>query len=45
MWVSGAGFRIVALALVILATLMALGMSWSHIQRRLTGQLDVEMED
>lgn len=33
------------LALVILATIMALGMSWSHIQRRLTGQLDVEMED
>ncbi len=30
------------LALAVMSLIMALGMSWSHIQRRLTGQLDFE---
>ena len=29
-------------ALLSLATLLAIGMSWSHIRRRLTGQVDVD---
>lgn len=29
-------------ALISLATLLAIGMSWSHIRRRLTGQVDVD---
>ena len=29
-------------ALTFLAILMALGMSWSHIRRRMTGQIDVD---
>lgn len=34
------------LALVVLSLILALGMSWSHIRRRLTGQFDVdEMND
>lgn len=34
------------LGLVILAMILAFGMSWSHLRRRLTGQLDVdEIED
>ena len=31
--------------LLLISTLMTLGMSWSHLQRRITGQFDVEMED
>lgn len=27
---------------IVLATIMAIGISWSHVQRRLTGQIDVE---
>lgn len=30
------------LALVLVSLLLAAGMSWSHIRRRLTGQLDVD---
>ncbi len=34
------------LALVLLSMILALGMSWSHIRRRLTGQFDVDdLED
>lgn len=33
------------LALVALATLLAVGMSWSHIWRRLSGQIDVDEVD
>lgn len=29
--------------LIILATIMALGLSWSHIQRALSGQIDVDV--
>jgi len=30
------------IALVSLSLLLAVGMSWSHIRRRLTGQVDVD---
>ena len=30
------------LALIALATLLAVGVSWSHMRRRLTGQMDVD---
>jgi len=30
------------IALVSLATLLAIGMSWSHIRRRLSGQIDMD---
>ncbi len=34
------------LALILLSLILAAGMSWSHIRRRLTGQFDVdEMDD
>ena len=33
---------IVWLSLIALATLLAIGMSWSHIWRRLSGQLEVD---
>lgn len=33
-------------ALVLMSVILAIGMSWSHIRRRLTGQFDVdEMDD
>ncbi len=32
------------LGLFILATIMTIGMSWSHIQRRLSGQFDMELD-
>jgi len=32
------------LALIALATLLAIGMSWSHIWRRLSGQLEVDTD-
>jgi hypothetical protein len=32
------------LALFALATLLAIGMSWSHIWRRLSGQLEVDTD-
>ena len=34
-----------ALVLVLLATILAVGLSWSHIRRRLSGQVDMDMED
>ncbi len=34
------GSVITWVALVILATLLAVGMSWSHVRRRITGQID-----
>jgi hypothetical protein len=33
------------LLLVILSAIMATGLSWSHVRRRLTGQLDVDDSD
>ncbi len=32
-------------ALILLAVLLAIGISWSHIRRRLTGQVDVDEVD
>jgi hypothetical protein len=29
-------------ALLVVATVMAVGMSWSHVRRRLTGQVDTD---
>ena len=42
---AGSTAAIVWLALVALATLLAVGMSWSHIWRRLSGQLEVDTND
>jgi hypothetical protein len=33
------------LVLISIAGIMALGMSWSHIRRRMSGQLDVDETD
>ena len=33
------------IVLIIVAMIMAIGMSWSHIRRRLSGQLDVDDVD
>ncbi len=33
---------IIWVALICLSVLLAIGMSWSHVRRRLTGQLDVD---
>lgn len=33
------------IGLIMLATVMAIGMSWSHIRRRMSGQLDVDDVD
>ncbi|MFT7263982.1 MAG: hypothetical protein ACI9A2_002050 [Halioglobus sp.] len=32
-------------ALVLLSLILAIGMSWSHIRRRLSGQFDVDDRD
>ena len=32
-------------ALVLIATVMAVGLSWSHIRRRLSGQADIDDVD
>ena len=37
-----AGNVLTWLALVILATVLAIGVSWSHIRRKITGQSDVD---
>ncbi len=39
---AGSTRAIVWLALIALATLLAVGLSWSHIWRRLSGQLEVD---
>ena len=31
--------------LIVVATLLAIGMSWSHIRRRLSGQMDTDVVD
>jgi hypothetical protein len=36
------GAALFACALLLIALILALGMSWSHIRRRLTGQVDVD---
>jgi hypothetical protein len=32
-------------ALVVISILLALGLSWSHVRRRITGQFDVDETD
>ena len=46
-WLSLDSTAVVSyLALLLLSLLLAAGMSWSHLRRRLTGQIDVdEVED
>lgn len=45
-WVrAGSGTAVTWLALVALATLLAIGLSWSHVWRRLSGQLEVDDND
>jgi hypothetical protein len=42
---AGSASAIAWLALVALATLLAVGLSWSHVWRRLSGQLEVDSND
>ncbi len=42
-WLSGS--VLIWLGLVALSVIMAVGLSWSHIRRRLSGQLDVDETD
>jgi len=46
-WISLESTGVITyLALLLLSLILATGMSWSHIRRRLTGQFDVdEMDD
>ncbi len=45
-WISLDNSSVLAwLILIALAGIMALGMSWSHIRRRMSGQLDVDEHD
>lgn len=39
---AGTGTAIVWIALTCVAVLLAIGMSWSHIRRRISGQYDVD---
>jgi hypothetical protein len=41
----GNTLALVWIALVVLSLLLAVGMSWSHVNRRLTGQADVDPVD
>ncbi len=36
------GWGMAWLSLVVLAVLLGIGLSWSHVRRRLTGQVDVD---
>jgi hypothetical protein len=42
---AGSASAITWLALIALATLFAVGLSWSHVWRRLSGQLEVDSND
>jgi len=45
-WISLANPGTVAwLVIIVLAIVMAVGMSWSHVRRRLSGQYDVDEAD
>ncbi len=45
-WLSlDSGSAISWVALLLLSFILAIGMSWSHIRRRLTGQVDVDEKD
>jgi len=39
------GTVVTYLALILLATIMAVGLSWSHVRRRLSGQADMDDVD
>ncbi len=42
-WLSlDSGSAVTWVALILIALILAVGMSWSHIRRRLTGQFDVD---
>jgi hypothetical protein len=42
-WLSlESGHMVVWLTLLLVSLILAVGMSWSHIRRRLTGQFDVD---
>ena len=42
-WLTADSARAITyMAMFILSTVLAIGMSWSHIRRRLSGQLDVD---
>lgn len=42
---AGSATAVTWLALIALATLLAVGLSWSHVWRRLSGQLEVDSND
>jgi len=45
-WLSRENTKILAYAvLIIISIILAVGMSWSHIRRRLTGQFDIDDVD
>lgn len=44
-WLSTQGGWLTSIALVLIAAVLAVGMSWSHIWRRLSGQVSVEEHD
>ncbi|MCG6867252.1 MAG: DUF6524 family protein [Gammaproteobacteria bacterium] len=42
-WIAPDSFTAISyIVLVLLSTILATGMSWSHIRRRMTGQFDVD---
>jgi len=44
-WFEAAPRTLLWIGLVVAAAVLAIGMSWSHIRRRLSGQLDVDEVD
>ena len=43
--VPGQGQQMTYVVLVIMATVLAIGMSWSHVRRRIAGQVDADDVD
>ncbi len=45
-WLAADNLQLITyIVLVLLSAILAVGMSWSHIRRRLTGQIDVDEVD
>ena len=45
-WLAADNLQLITyIVLVLLSAILAVGMSWSHIRRRLSGQLDVDEVD
>jgi hypothetical protein len=44
-WFEAAPRTLLWIGLVVAAAVLAIGMSWSHVRRRLSGQLDVDEVD